>query len=40
MTFLDIDTGRFPVWAGSAILIGLVLSMEVHYLSDFVWSKT
>lgn len=37
--FLNIDTGRFPVWAGSAIFIGLVLSMEVHYLSDFVWSK-
>ncbi|MDD3248106.1 MAG: DUF2227 family putative metal-binding protein [Methanosarcina sp.] len=37
--FLDIDTGRFPFWAGSAILIGLVLSMEIHYLSDFVWSK-
>lgn len=37
--FPDIDTGRFPFWAGPAVLIGLVLSMEVHYLSDFVWSK-
>jgi len=39
LILLDIDTGRFPVWVGSAMFFGLVLSMEVHYLSDFVWDK-
>ncbi|WP_255334479.1 DUF2227 family putative metal-binding protein [Methanosarcina sp. KYL-1] len=36
---LDLGTNLPPVWAGVAALLGLVLSMEVHYLLDFIWGK-
>ncbi|KKG15217.1 hypothetical protein EO98_15485 [Methanosarcina sp. 2.H.T.1A.6] len=39
LILLDLDAGRLPVWARSAMLFEPVLSMEVHCLSNFVWSK-
>lgn len=36
---LGLETARFFLWVEGPALFGLVLSMEVHYASDFVWGK-
>jgi len=36
---LGFESENIPVWAGTSALSGVVLAMEVHYISDFLWGK-